>query len=153
MNVFSFRDVLLSTEELQFVVEKVLRLLSKLDLQEMPPLVYQLLLLSAKGSKRTILEGVITVFNDLDQKLMQEAKNDDSIDLDDSTIPKEQLRQVEGTIILHIVFAIKFDQDLGRELVKVQESSVTLNGCTAGGHKQIFMPFQCRSPLVCVQNT
>ncbi|XP_077327370.1 Fanconi anemia group I protein [Lithobates pipiens] len=116
-----FRDVLLSTEELQFVSEKVLRLLFKLDLQEMPPLVYQLLLLSAKGSKRTILEGIITVFNDLDQKLMQEAKNDDSIDLDDSTIPKEQLRQVEGTIILHIVFAIKFDQDLGRELVKAAQ--------------------------------
>ncbi|XP_018427387.1 PREDICTED: Fanconi anemia group I protein [Nanorana parkeri] len=114
-----FRDVLLSTEELQFVAEKVLRLLSKLDLQEMPPLVYQLLLLSAKGSKRTILEGIITVFNYLDQKVMQEARNDDSLELEDSTIPKEQLRQVEGTIILHIVFAIKFDQDLGRELVKV----------------------------------
>ncbi|XP_075063875.1 Fanconi anemia group I protein isoform X2 [Mixophyes fleayi] len=113
-----FRDVLLSTEELQFVVEKVLRLLSKVDLQEMPPLVYQLLLLSAKGSKKTILEGIINVFNDLDQKLMREAQNEDSLDLVNSTIPKDQLRQVEGTIILHIVFAIKFDQDLGRELVK-----------------------------------
>jgi len=30
------------------VVEKVLRMFSKLDLQEIPPLVYQLLLLSAK---------------------------------------------------------------------------------------------------------
>ncbi|CAI9573693.1 unnamed protein product, partial [Staurois parvus] len=128
-----FRDVLLSTEELQFVVEKVLRLFSKLDLQEMPPLVYQLLLLSAKGSKRTILEGIITVFNDLDQKLMHEAKNDE--DLDDSTIPKEQLRQVEGTIILHIVFAIKFDQDLGRELVKV------LRAAQQGDTNKFLCPF------------
>nr|DBA31989.1 TPA: hypothetical protein GDO54_007741 [Pyxicephalus adspersus] len=47
-----FRDVLLSTEELQFVVEKVLRLLAKMDLQEMPPLVYQLLLLSAKAAQQ-----------------------------------------------------------------------------------------------------
>ncbi|XP_044135412.1 Fanconi anemia group I protein isoform X1 [Bufo gargarizans] len=113
-----FRDVLLSTEELQFVVEKVLRLLSKVDLQEMPPLVYQLLLISAKGSKKNILEGVINVFNDLDHQLMTEESNEDSLDLIDSTLPKEQVRQVEGTIILHIVFAIKFDQDLGRELVK-----------------------------------
>lgn len=30
------------------MVEKVLRMFSKLDLQEIPPLVYQLLLLSAK---------------------------------------------------------------------------------------------------------
>lgn len=43
-----FRDVPLSGEELQFVVEKVLRMFSKVDLQEIPPLVYQLLLLSAK---------------------------------------------------------------------------------------------------------
>lgn len=42
------RDVPLSTDELRFVVEKVLRMFSKLDLQEIPPLVYQLLLLSAK---------------------------------------------------------------------------------------------------------
>ncbi|XP_072004593.1 Fanconi anemia group I protein isoform X2 [Engystomops pustulosus] len=116
-----FRDVLLSTEELQFVVEKVLRLLSKVDLQEMPPLVYQLLLLSAKGSKKNILEGVISVFNELDHQLMVEEKNEDSLDLIDATLPKEQLRQVEGTIILHIVFAIKFDQDLGRELVKTAQ--------------------------------
>ncbi|XP_066448896.1 Fanconi anemia group I protein [Eleutherodactylus coqui] len=113
-----FRDVLLSTEELQFVAEKVIRLLSKVDLQEMPPLVYQLLLLSAKGSKKNILEGIINVFNDLDQQLMTEEKDEGSLDLIDSTLPKEQLRQVEGTIILHIGFAVKFDQDLGRELVK-----------------------------------
>lgn len=43
-----FRDVPLSSEELQFLVEKVLRMFSKMDLQEVPPLVYQLLLLSAK---------------------------------------------------------------------------------------------------------
>ena len=42
------RDVPLSSEELRFLVETVLRMFSKLDLQEIPPLVYQLLLLSAK---------------------------------------------------------------------------------------------------------
>jgi len=46
--VTHFRDVPLSSEELQFLVEKVLRMFTKLDLQEIPPLVYQLLLLSAK---------------------------------------------------------------------------------------------------------
>lgn len=38
----------MSTEELRFLIEKILRMLTKLDLQEVPPLVYQLLLLSAK---------------------------------------------------------------------------------------------------------
>ncbi|KAM4747808.1 Fanconi anemia group I protein [Rhinophrynus dorsalis] len=118
-----FRDVTLSTEELQFVVEKVLRMLSKLDLQEMPPLVYQLLLLSAKGSKKNILEGIITIFNNLDQKQSGEQENAESLDLEEATIPQDQLRHVEGTIILHIVFAIKLDQELGRELVKYLKAS------------------------------
>uniref|UniRef100_A0A8C5MF79 FA complementation group I n=1 Tax=Leptobrachium leishanense TaxID=445787 RepID=A0A8C5MF79_9ANUR len=113
-----FRDVPLSTEELQFVVQKVIRMLNKLDLQEMPPLVYQLLLLSAKGCKRNILEGIVTCFNDLDQKQAEEQKSAQCLDLEEATIPQDQLRHVEGTVILHIVFAIKLDQDLGRELVK-----------------------------------
>ncbi|MEE6524712.1 hypothetical protein FKM82_024326, partial [Ascaphus truei] len=70
-----FRDVPLSTDELQFVVEKVLRMFSKLDLQEIPPLVYQLLLLSAKGNKKNILEGIIIFFNDLDQKQRGQQEN------------------------------------------------------------------------------
>ncbi|XP_053320955.1 Fanconi anemia group I protein [Spea bombifrons] len=130
-----FRDVPLSSEELQFVVEKVLRMLSKLDLQEMPPLVYQLLLLSAKGCKRHILEGIVTVFNDLDQKQTEEQRNAESLDLEDETIPHDQLRHVEGTIILHIVFAIKLDQDLGREFVKYLKSG------QQGDTSKILCPF------------
>lgn len=52
------RDIPLSAEELQFVVEKVLRMFPKVDLQEIPPLVYQLLLLSAK----VIFMGKLTRF-------------------------------------------------------------------------------------------
>ncbi|CAH2274239.1 Fanconi anemia group I isoform X1 [Pelobates cultripes] len=130
-----FRDVPLSTEELQFVVEKVLRMLSKLDLQEMPPLVYQLLLLSAKGCKKNILEGIVTCFNDLDQKQAEEQKNAQCLDLEEATIPPDQLRHVEGTIILHIVFAIKLDQELGRELVKY------LKAGQQGDTSKILCPF------------
>lgn len=38
--------------------------------------------------------------------------------LDLVTMPSNELRHVEGTIILHIVFAIKLDCELGRELLK-----------------------------------
>lgn len=34
------------------------------------------------------------------------------------TIPQDQLRHVEGTVILHIVFAIRLDHELGREFFK-----------------------------------
>ncbi|NXK25875.1 FANCI protein, partial [Arenaria interpres] len=113
-----FRDIPLSGEELHFVVEKVLRMFSKLDLQEIPPLVYQLLLLSAKGSKKTVLEGIISFFNQLDKRQKEEQKVPQSVDLEVATMPLDQLRHVEGTVILHIVSVINLDQDLGEELIR-----------------------------------
>ncbi|XP_042659947.1 Fanconi anemia group I protein [Tyto alba] len=113
-----FRDIPLSGEELQFVVEKILRMFSKLDLQEIPPLVYQLLLLSAKGSKKTVLEGIISFFNQLDKRQKEEQSVPRSVDLEVATVPLDQLRHVEGTVILHTVSVINLDQELGEELIK-----------------------------------
>uniref|UniRef100_A0A8C7VAN9 FA complementation group I n=1 Tax=Oncorhynchus mykiss TaxID=8022 RepID=A0A8C7VAN9_ONCMY len=100
-----FRDVPLAPEELQFLVEKVLRMFLKLDLQEIPPLVYQLLLLAAKGCKKQVLEGIISYFKEQDL-------------LSIMTPIIHNLRHVEGTAILHIVFAVRLDQELGREFLK-----------------------------------
>ncbi|XP_072889339.1 Fanconi anemia group I protein isoform X1 [Hemitrygon akajei] len=113
-----FRDVPVSTEELQFVMAKVLKMFPTLDLQELPPLVYQLLLLSAKGCKKTLLEGIITFFHQQDQLQKEEQIGTESMELEAATVPSDQLRHIEGTIILHIVFAIKLDHDLGRDLLK-----------------------------------
>uniref|UniRef100_A0A8C5FKU9 FA complementation group I n=1 Tax=Gadus morhua TaxID=8049 RepID=A0A8C5FKU9_GADMO len=115
----SSRDVPLSPEELQFLLEKVLRMFGKLELQEVPPLIYQLLLLSAKGCKKQVLDGIIGYFNE--QDLQQKDEQDTvcrSMELEVQAIPKDQLRHVEGTAILHIVFAIRLDHDLGREFLK-----------------------------------
>uniref|UniRef100_A0A8C7BL64 FA complementation group I n=1 Tax=Neovison vison TaxID=452646 RepID=A0A8C7BL64_NEOVI len=111
-----FKDVPLTAEEVEFVVEKVLRMFGKLNLQEIPPLVYQLLVLSSKGSRRRALEGIIAFFNELDKRHNEEQSGDELLDL--VTVPSGELRHVEGTIILHIVFAIKLDCELGRELLK-----------------------------------
>uniref|UniRef100_A0AAQ6IQJ1 FA complementation group I n=1 Tax=Anabas testudineus TaxID=64144 RepID=A0AAQ6IQJ1_ANATE len=113
-----FRDVPLSSEELQFLVEKVLRMFIKLDLQEIPPLVYQLLLLSAKGCKKQILDGIISYFKEQDLCQEEEQKHGESLDLEVQSIPQDQLRYVEGTTILHIVFAVRLDHELGREFLK-----------------------------------
>ncbi|XP_041608663.1 Fanconi anemia group I protein isoform X2 [Vulpes lagopus] len=111
-----FKDVPLTAEEVEFVMEKVLRMFSKLNLQEIPPLVYQLLVLSSKGSRRRALEGIITFFSELDKQHNEEQSGDELLDL--VTVPSGELRHVEGTVILHIVFAIKLDCELGRELLK-----------------------------------
>ncbi|XP_061450761.1 Fanconi anemia group I protein isoform X2 [Rhineura floridana] len=130
-----FRDVPLSTEELQFVVEKVLRMFCHLDLQEIPPLVYQLLLLSAKGSKKNVLEGIINFLNQMDKKQKEEQRDSESMDLEEATVPLDQLRHVEGTIILHIVLAINLDQDLGKELIKYLKTE------QQGDPSKILSPF------------
>uniref|UniRef100_H0V9N9 FA complementation group I n=1 Tax=Cavia porcellus TaxID=10141 RepID=H0V9N9_CAVPO len=111
-----FKDVPLTAEEVGYVVEKVLKTFSKLNLQEIPPLVHQLLVLSAKGSRKSALNGVIAFFNELDKKHNEELSGDELLDL--VTVPSDELRHVEGTVILHIVFAIKLDCELGRELLK-----------------------------------
>ncbi|XP_010619360.1 Fanconi anemia group I protein isoform X3 [Fukomys damarensis] len=111
-----FKDVPLTTEEVECVVGKVLQMFSKLNLQEIPPLVHQLLVVSAKGSRKSALKGVIAFFNELDKQHRNELSGDKLLDL--VTVPSGELRHVEGTVILHIVFAIKLDCELGRELLK-----------------------------------
>ncbi|KAM4734088.1 Fanconi anemia group I protein [Anableps anableps] len=118
-----FRDVPLSSEELQFLVEKILRMFSKVDLQEVPPLVYQLLLLSAKGCKKQILDGIVSYFRDQDVRQEKEQKDGENLHLEVQTIPQDQLRHVEGTVILHIVFAMRLDHELGREFLKSFKTS------------------------------
>uniref|UniRef100_A0A2K6JNV3 FA complementation group I n=1 Tax=Rhinopithecus bieti TaxID=61621 RepID=A0A2K6JNV3_RHIBE len=111
-----FKDVPLTAEEVEFVVEKALSMFSKMNLQEIPPLVYQLLVLSSKGSRKSVLEGIIAFFSALDKQHNEEQSGDELLDV--VTVPSGELRHVEGTIILHIVFAIKLDYELGRELLK-----------------------------------
>ncbi|XP_008068810.1 Fanconi anemia group I protein isoform X1 [Carlito syrichta] len=111
-----FKDVPLTAEEVEFVVKKVLKVFFKMNLQELPPLVYQLLVLSSKGSRKSVLEGIIAFFNELDKQHSEEQSGDEL--LDHVTVSSDELRHVEGTIILHIVFAIKLDCELGRELLK-----------------------------------
>uniref|UniRef100_A0A8B9K3P8 FA complementation group I n=1 Tax=Astyanax mexicanus TaxID=7994 RepID=A0A8B9K3P8_ASTMX len=113
-----FRDVPLSPEELQFLIEKVLRMFLKLDLQEIPPLIYQLLLLAAKGCKKLVLEGIIAYFREQDLHQKKEQREGESMDVEVQTIPQDQLRHVEGTAILHVVFAIRLDHELGKEFLK-----------------------------------
>ncbi|XP_048249251.1 Fanconi anemia group I protein-like isoform X2 [Haliotis rufescens] len=117
-----FRDVPLTQDELKFVLEKVLRGMRDLDLQDLPALVYQLLLLAAKGHKRLVLEGITDFFIDQDN-LHRSRGNQESEDLMCEYSGVETLRHTEGTSILHIVVSVKQDQELGREFVKYLKAS------------------------------
>eukprot|EP00057_Strongylocentrotus_purpuratus_P022740 XP_011677214.1 PREDICTED: Fanconi anemia group I protein [Strongylocentrotus purpuratus] len=113
-----FREIPLSSDQLQFVINKLLRVLKHVDLQELPPLVYQLLLLSSKGHKKIVLEGLTGFFAEQDRRLQERQGKENGEELVSSSFSKELLRHTEGTIIIHITFSIKQDQELGREFIK-----------------------------------
>lgn len=101
---FSFLDKVMGREFL----EKVFAGMARVDLQDLPSLVYQLLVLASKGfSKREVIEGIVMFFG---SKMGSKA----------SSI----VRQVEGTVLLHVNFAVKQDPSLGQEVVGLVRSDL-----------------------------
>ncbi|CAO3580777.1 unnamed protein product [Absidia cylindrospora] len=99
----------LSTPQLNQVIKRMLTQLKTSEIEEVPPFIYQLLLLSRKGNKRNILSGICEYFDWLH-----------------TTVMETDTSRMEGTVMLHISFAIKQDQELGTELVKYIKSDKAL---------------------------
>ncbi|XP_070212059.1 Fanconi anemia group I protein-like [Littorina saxatilis] len=113
-----FSDVPLSPDELRFVLEKIIRQFDDLDLRDIPSLAYQLLLLSEKGHKRLILEGITSYFIAKDTLARGQNNVMDSDDLLEEPLNVDLLRQTEGTVILHVSFAVMEQRELGQEFLK-----------------------------------
>ncbi|KAF8021796.1 hypothetical protein BT93_G2051 [Corymbia citriodora subsp. variegata] len=94
-------------------LEKVFEGMGDLDLQDLPSLVYHLLVLASKGfCKREVVEGLVAFF-----RLEMESKNGASI-----------FKQVKGTVLLHMNFAVKQDFSLGKEVMGlIKSDSQALN--------------------------
>ncbi|KAI8148643.1 FANCI solenoid 4-domain-containing protein [Fennellomyces sp. T-0311] len=101
----TFNDMELSPPQLDKVCDRMINQLADLDVEETPPFIYQLLLLSRKGLKRLIISSICNHFITLNSEVGER-----------TTAPI--YRRMEGTVMLHILFAIKLDQDLGQELIK-----------------------------------
>ncbi|OMO57346.1 Fanconi anemia group I protein [Corchorus capsularis] len=101
---FSFLD---KTRGKEFL-EKVFAGIKTVDLMDLPSLVYQLLVLASKGfNKREVIEGIVWFFgSELGSKMT-------------STV-----RQVEGTVLLHLNFAVKQDPSLGKEVMGLVKSDL-----------------------------
>ncbi|GAB2295219.1 hypothetical protein Dimus_029394 [Dionaea muscipula] len=87
-------------------VDKVFHGMNGVDLQDVPSLIYQLLVAASKGfCKRKVIEGIVMFFGSrMDLKVTS------------------AMRQVEGTILLHVNFAVKQDPSLGQEVVGLLKS-------------------------------
>ncbi|CAG8485772.1 7895_t:CDS:10 [Dentiscutata heterogama] len=102
------------------------RQFDSMDMNGIPPLIYQLLLLSRKGHKRLILRGISEHFNSLDEEVTEdEEPNSDERDVSSNSLSFAQLSHMEGTVIIHICFAITQDQELGNEFMKYVKMSKT----------------------------
>ncbi|KAG5632934.1 hypothetical protein H5410_004651 [Solanum commersonii] len=85
-------------------LERVFSGMKNVDLQDLPGLVYQLLVLGSKGfGKKEVIEGIVMYFGGV--------KSGGSI-----------MRQVEGTVLLHVNFAVKQNPSLGQEVLGLVRS-------------------------------
>ncbi|KAF7730861.1 hypothetical protein EC973_001379 [Apophysomyces ossiformis] len=105
-----FNEIELTVRQMEPVVKRMLRQLEDLGYEEIPPFVYQLLLLSRKGYKQQIIAGICEHFN----KLSKSSKDHSA-----------SRGQMEGTVMIHLIFSIKQDQELGSELLKYMRSDKT----------------------------
>lgn len=92
-------EIPLDASELELAIPKMMRVLPNLELTEVPPLVYQLLLFSNQECTEILIESVVKFFREKDlemEELRAPAVNG-----------KENLEQTEATVVLHIVFAAR----------------------------------------------
>lgn len=83
---------------------KLFKGMKSVDLQDLPSIVHQLLVLASKGfSKREVIEAIVMFFG---LEFGGSKKKASSI-----------VRQVEGTVLLHFNFAVKQDPSLGQEVI------------------------------------
>ncbi|XP_055955282.1 Fanconi anemia group I protein [Patella vulgata] len=121
-----FIDVPMTSEELKFVIEKIIRSFPEMALQDLPALVYQLLLLAKRGHKRLVIEGVTSFYIDKDTVCRNQI-SEITEDLMSEECDTETLRYTEGTVILHIVFSVKQDQELGREFIRYLKNTLLVH--------------------------
>eukprot|EP00939_MAST-03C_sp_MAST-3C-sp1_P003254 g3254.t1 len=126
-------EIPLSQEHIEAATRKVLALIGQsTQFQELPSLVYQLLLLGSNQAtkvKRKMLTEMLVQFDMVEAGVIgsvskkgpvataaNDAEEDRSIALKGR--PRE-LRQVQGTVLLNLNFAAKQDQSAGRALLKI----------------------------------
>ena len=107
----TFKDMPLNEAELDMVLEKLLGYLHKMSMNDSPPLIYQLLLLSSRGKKQKILLGILSYFENLEKEKRR-----------NSLSSEESLNQLEGTVLHFIDYATKQNQDLASEMMKIMKS-------------------------------
>lgn len=125
------RDLTLTEHQLPTVIKRILKhIQERRDLQALPPLSYQLLVLAGKGSGEIVLSGLVKVFDELDRK--SEAADAAGEVIRTSDTNTKELRAIEGTVLLHCSYAMRQEHELAATLLKsFKRDSASLTGWTA----------------------
>eukprot|EP01125_Pyxidicula_operculata_P015379 TRINITY_DN5210_c0_g1_i1.p1 TRINITY_DN5210_c0_g1~~TRINITY_DN5210_c0_g1_i1.p1 ORF type:complete len:763 (-),score=160.71 TRINITY_DN5210_c0_g1_i1:1845-4133(-) len=120
------RDMDLSEQQLGNLFTKMISSLEQVDIEQIPAIVYQLLLFSTKGVQKQMLLGITECLTKIDKKYDNQESGDLDIDDNNEKDQKiETLRHIEGTVILHINLAIKRDQKLGSDYLNLLKSETS----------------------------
>ena len=125
--VAMFRDVGLSKDEFERVSVKIRESFSSLDLQSVPPLVYQLLLLCKPFSFAKVLSSLSLYYTDRMEAAFRALEDPatgsemDTADLlgEDGTAVHEQTMQTVGTVLFHLTQAVGMGHGLHKDVIKL----------------------------------
>ncbi|KAJ2772414.1 hypothetical protein IWQ57_001777, partial [Coemansia nantahalensis] len=129
------RELVLAERLVGVVANRVLRQLRLVELEELPAMVCQLLLLARRGCKREIVGGVFAFFDGLEAALPFNAAESSAED----RRRWRELGDVEGTVMLHINYSIKQDFELGDALVAYAKERC--EAAPTAGAPQALSPF------------
>mmetsp|Transcript_29805 Transcript_29805/g.89121 ORF Transcript_29805/g.89121 Transcript_29805/m.89121 type:complete len:1366 (+) Transcript_29805:52-4149(+) len=130
-----FLDIPMSDDQLKAVIGMLVGTVAIVPEDELPALVYQLLLLATKGHKGLVVKGVVRAIANIDHQIAESMAFEESLESEASVrmsqVPATddggRLRAVKGTVLLHISYAAKQDQELGREVQKFVKAEVRLS--------------------------
>lgn len=114
--IAAFRDVVMTPEEVEILIEKVCSVTSKMDATEVPPMVYQTLLLTSSygNVSARVLKCLADYFN---KNNNQESSRDDQVGSD-----LEPMRRAESIVLFHMAYAIRRGHPVSKEIMKMLKS-------------------------------
>eukprot|EP00877_Chromochloris_zofingiensis_P001464 jgi/Chrzof1/11318/Cz05g32090.t1 len=102
------KDMPMTPEQLRMIMQKGFKACRSAELQLLPPILYQLLLLSGSGARPFALKGLMALFDHLEAQ--PQHKTGDA--------PSAVLLQIEAIVLMHINTMLKYDGALGTDWLK-----------------------------------
>ncbi|XP_018024650.1 Fanconi anemia group I protein [Hyalella azteca] len=130
----AFKEMNLEKQELTDIVLKVERVLRSLEYQNVPPIIYQLVLLTQSKIPGAAIRTVEAYFREQEKKMLAEqpqpiASMDEinSAEVTDQQINTDRaqrdLREAQGTVILHVTHLAQFDPSIAKDYIKLLKTA------------------------------